>query len=66
MAKFCLGLHYNADKSYVFDNGKLVIKIKNFPSQFCLGSMSYKSDCFDTEKYLLNLRNFKHSQIFND
>ena len=39
MTKFCLGLHYNADKSYLFENEKLVKKIKHFPSQFCIGSM---------------------------
>ena len=43
--KFCLSLHYDADNSYLFVNGK---KIKfevdnenvNFPTQLCLGSIS--------------------------
>ena len=26
--KFCLSLHYNADNSYLFDNGKEIIKFK--------------------------------------
>ena len=42
--KFCLCLHYNADNSYLFVNGKEMLKIKadnenvNFPTQFCLGT----------------------------
>ena len=43
--KFCLSLHYNADDSYLFVNGKEVFKFKadnnvNFPTQFCLESIS--------------------------
>ena len=44
--KFCLSLHYNADKIYLFVNGKEIFKFKaddknvNFPTQFCLGSIS--------------------------
>ena len=44
--KFCLSLHYNADNSCLFVNGKEVFKFKadnknvNFPTQFCLGSIS--------------------------
>ena len=44
--KFCLSFHYNADKSYLFVNGKEIFKFKadnknvNFPTQFCLGSIS--------------------------
>ena len=43
---FCLSLHYNADNSYLFVNGKAIFKFKadnknvNFPTQFCLGSIS--------------------------
>ena len=33
--KFCLSLHYNAEYSYLFVNGNV-----NFPTQFCLGSIS--------------------------
>ena len=47
-AKFCLSLHYNADNSYLFVNGKEIFKFKadnnndnkNFPTQFCLGNIS--------------------------
>ena len=49
--KFCLSLHYNGDNRYLFVNRKKYIyKIKaniknvNFPSQFCLGSISNKLD----------------------
>ena len=57
MTKFCLGLHYNADNSYLLGNGKEISRCKasnnnnnNFPSRFCLGSISNESDCVDTEK----------------
>ena len=44
-AKFRLCLHYNADSSYLFVNWKKIFKFKanndvNFPTQFCLGSIS--------------------------
>ena len=41
-----LSLHHNADDSYLFVNGKEIFKFKadnknvNFPTQFCLGSIS--------------------------
>ena len=44
--KFCLSLHYNVDNSYLFVNGKEILKFKadnkndNFRTQFCLGSIS--------------------------
>ena len=43
--KFCLNLHYNADDSYSFDNGKEISEFEgpnknvNFPTQFCLGGI---------------------------
>ena len=43
--KFFLSLHYNADNSYLFVNGKEIFKFKadnekiNFRHQFCLGSI---------------------------
>ena len=46
--KLCLSLYYNADYSQLFVNGEEIYKFKasnennNFPSQFCLGSISYK------------------------
>ena len=44
--KFCLSLHYNADNSNLFVNVKEIFKFEannknvNFPTQFCLGSVS--------------------------
>ena len=44
--KFCLSLNYNVDNSYLFDNGKKIFNFRannkndNFPTQFCLGSIS--------------------------
>ena len=41
-----MSLHYNADNSYLFVNEKEIFKFKadnknvDFPSQFCLGSIS--------------------------
>ena len=46
--KFYLSLHYNIDNSYLFVIGKKIYKFKasnknvNFPSQFCLRSISNK------------------------
>ena len=43
---FCMSLHYNADNSYWFVNGKEIFKFKaenknvNFPTKFFLGSIS--------------------------
>ena len=48
--KFSLNLHDNADKSYLFANGKEINKFKasnknnSFPSQFCLESISNEFD----------------------
>ena len=44
--KFCLSLHYNADNTYLFADGKENFKFKgdnkdnNFPTHFCLRSIS--------------------------
>ena len=46
--ELCLSLHYNADHSYLSVNGKEILKFKandkniywNFPTQFCLASIS--------------------------
>ena len=45
-----MSLHYNADNSYLFANGKEIYKFEasnknnDFPSRFCLGSISNKFD----------------------
>ena len=81
--KFCLSLHYDGDKSYSFVNGIEIYKFKasnknnNFPSQFCLGSISNKFDNVNSKEIsfkgnmyslivMLLINHFKHSQIFND
>ena len=54
--KFCVSLHYNADNSYLFVNGKEIYKFKanngniNFPSRFCSWSMSNKVDYVKSEE----------------
>ena len=51
-----MSLHYNADNSDLFFDGKEMYKFKasnknnSFPSQFCLGSISKKFDSADTEE----------------
>ena len=64
--KLCFSLHYNADKSYLFVNGKKIHKFKasnknnNFPSRFCLGSISNEFDRDDLNEVSLkgNLYDF--------
>ena len=58
--KFCLNLHYNADNSYLFVNGKEIFKFKtdskngNFPTQFCLRSISNGFSAIESREVLLN------------
>ena len=52
---FCLSLHYNGDNSYVFVNGKEIIKFKAKDSEIvlyamCLGNMSKVFDSGYMEK----------------
>ena len=61
-----MNLHYNSDNSYLFVNGKEIYKFKasnknvNFPSQFCLGSITNIFDYVDSEEVSLkgNMYNF--------
>ena len=52
-------MHDDSDSSYLFVNGKETYKFKasnkntNFPSQFCLGSISNKFDYVDSEEVSL-------------
>ena len=52
-------LHYNSDNSYLFVIGKKIYKFKggnnnvNFPSEFCLESISNKFDYVDSEEVFL-------------
>ena len=58
--KFVLSLHYNADNSYLFVNGKEIFKFKaanknvNFPTQFCLGSISNRFSAPESREVSLN------------
>ena len=62
--KFCLGLHYNAHNSYLFVNRKEIFKFKsdnknfNFPTRFCLGSVS--NGCNNTESREVSLNGNVH------
>ena len=80
--KFCLSLYYNGDNSYLLANGKEFFKFKannknfNFPTQFCLGSISNgfsttesrevdsnsidKSDILNIHKYFMSKNNIKY------
>ena len=55
-----MSLHYNADNSYLFVNGKEVFKFKadnknvNFPTQFCLGSIFNRFSNTDSREVSLN------------
>ena len=55
-----MNLHYNADNSYLFVNGKEIFKFKadnkniNFPTQFCLGSISNGFSANESREVSLN------------
>ena len=56
--KFCLNLHYNGDISYLFVNGIQIFILKadnkkvNFPTRFCLGSISNGFSATESREYL--------------
>ena len=68
---FCLSLHYNADNSYLFVNGKEIIKFKadnknvNFLNQFCLGSISDGFSATEVREVSLNGSVFGFSVDYN-
>ena len=55
-----MSLHYNADNSYFFVDGKEIFKVKgnnkivNFPTQFCLGSISNGFSATESREVFLN------------
>ena len=55
-----MSLHYNGDNSYLFVNGKEIFKFKasnknvNFPTQFCLGSISTAFSATESREVSLN------------
>ena len=69
--KFSLSLHYNADNSYFFVNGKEIFKFKtdnknvNFPTQFCLGSVSNGFGAIESREVSLNGSVYDFSVDYN-
>ena len=69
--KFCFSLHFNADNSYLFVNGKEISKFKtnnknvNFPAQFCLGSISNRSRATESREVSLNGNAYDFSVDYN-
>ena len=68
---FCLNLHYNADNSYLFVNGKEIFKFKadnkigNFPTQFCLGNISNGFSVTEFREVSLNNNVYDFSVDYN-
>ena len=66
-----MSLHYNADNSYLFVNGKEVLKFKadnknvNFPTQFCLGSISNGFSASESRDASLNKNVYDFSVNYN-
>ena len=69
--QFCFSLHYNDDNSYLFVNGKEILKFKagnknvNFPTQFCLGSMSDGLSATESREAFLNGNVYDFSVDYN-
>ena len=67
--QFCLSLHYNGANSYLFDNGKEIIKFKAKDSEIvaiplCLGNIS-KDQSTDMKKTGLNGYVYEFSVDYN-
>ena len=66
-----MSLHYNADNSYLFVNGKEIFKFKadnknvNFPSRFCLGSISNGFYATESREVSLNGNVYDFSVDYN-
>ena len=69
--KCCLSLHYNADNSYLFVNGKEIFMFKvdyknvNFSTQFCLGSVSNGFSATESREVSLNGNVYDFSVNYN-
>ena len=69
--KLCLSLHYNADNSHLFVNGKEIFKFKDdnknvsFPNQFCLGSISNGFSNTKSREVYLNGKVYDFSVDYN-
>ena len=63
--------HYNADNSYLFVNRKEIFKFKannknvNFPTQFCLGSISNGFSAIESREVSLNWKAYDFSVDYN-
>ena len=68
---FCFSLLYNADNSYLCVNGKEIFKFKagnknvNFPTQFCLGSISNGFNATESREVSLNGNVYDFSVDYN-
>ena len=66
-----MSLHYNADNSYLFVNGKEIFKFKtdiknvNFPTRFCLGSISDGLNNIESREAFLNGNVYDFSVDYN-
>ena len=69
--KFCLSLLYNGGNSYLFVNEKEIFKFKadnknvNFPTQFCLESISYGFGAAESREVSLNGNVYGFSVDYN-
>ena len=66
-----MNLHYNADNSYLFVNGKEIFKFKadnknvNFPTQFCLESICNGFSATESREVSLNGNMYDFSVDYN-
>ena len=66
-----MSLHYNGDNSYLFVTGKYIFEFKaynenvNFPTQFCLGSMSNRFGATESREVSLKGNVFDFSVDYN-
>ena len=69
--KFCLSLQYNAKNSCLFVNGKEIFKFKtdnknvNFPTQFCLRSISNRFSATECKEVSLKRNVYDFSVDYN-
>ena len=66
-----MSLHYNANNSYLFVNGKEIFKFKadnenvDFPTQFCLGSISNGFSAAESREVSLNGNVYDFSVVYD-
>ena len=64
--RFCLSLHYNGANSYLFVNGKGIIKFKAKDSPLCLGNISKDWAADNMKKTGLNWYVFEFNVDYRD